>query len=105
MTADRPDGRWVYLDAGIYSGLVETIGEAIRYPVLTERAGEPVPTTLAGPTCDSADILNPSTPYLLPRTLQTGDRLILSATGAYVTTYSSVWFNGFEPLRQECLRR
>jgi ornithine decarboxylase len=54
---------------------------------------------IAGPTCDSADVLYEKTPYDLPLTLQVGDEVLIEATGAYTTTYASVAFNGFTPLR------
>ena len=54
---------------------------------------------LAGPTCDTADVLYERSPYSLPRDLEIGDRLEIAATGAYTTTYAAVAFNGFEPLR------
>ena len=56
------------------------------------------PCILAGPTCDSADVLYEKTPYNLPVTLSIGDEVLIEGTGAYTTTYSAVAFNGFEPL-------
>jgi ornithine decarboxylase len=38
-------------------------------------------------------------PYPLPVTLEIGDKLLIEGTGAYTSTYSSVAFNGFPPLR------
>ena len=64
------DQRWVYLDIGKFGGLAETMEEAIRYPILTDRDGDAKgPCVLAGPTCDSADVLYEKTPYDLPLTL------------------------------------
>jgi ornithine decarboxylase len=57
------------------------------------------PCVLAGPTCDSADVLYEKTPYPLPLSLTIGDEVLIEGTGAYTTTYSAVAFNGFEPLR------
>jgi ornithine decarboxylase len=37
--------------------------------------------------------------YPLPLTLAIGDRLYWFSTGAYTTSYSSVEFNGFPPLK------
>ncbi len=105
LVADRADGRWVYLDAGVFGGLAETLGEAIRYRIEAVREGAPftagtptVPVVLAGPTCDSVDVLYRHHRYALPADLRPGDRLRLHATGAYTTTYSSVGFNGLPPL-------
>jgi len=91
--------RWVYLNIGRFSGLAETEGEAIRYQFQTHRdADQTGPCILAGPTCDSADILYEKRPMLMPLSLVAGDRVLIRNTGAYTSTYSSICFNGFPPL-------
>ena len=96
---DRGGVRWVYLDAGVFTGLVETLGEAIRYRLTTSADGAPTgPCVLAGPTCDSADVLYQDRMVPLPITLAEGDEVRLLSAGAYTTCYSSVGFNGFDPL-------
>ncbi|WP_395695900.1 type III PLP-dependent enzyme [Nocardioides sp.] len=98
-TLVRGGTRWVFLDAGVFTGLVETLDEAIRYPLRTERDGGPTgPCVLAGPTCDSADVLYEQTMVDLPLDLVEGDRVWLESAGAYTTCYSTVGFNGFPPL-------
>ncbi|MHC5305650.1 type III PLP-dependent enzyme [Bartonella sp. LJL80] len=98
--ADNDNVRWVYLDVGKFNGLAETMDEAIRYPIETTRDHDVMePCVLAGPTCDSADVMYEKTPYPLPISLTVGDELLIHGTGAYTTTYASVAFNGFEPLR------
>jgi ornithine decarboxylase len=93
--------RWVYLDIGKFHGLAETIDESIRYPIRTARdRDETAPCVIAGPTCDSVDVLYEKNPYPLPVSLAIGDKVLIEATGAYTTTYSSVGFNGYPPLRQ-----
>jgi ornithine decarboxylase len=92
--------RWVYLDIGKFGGLAETMEEAIRYPIRTPRDGDvTAPCIIAGPTCDSADVLYEKQPYALPVSLEIGDKVLIEGTGAYTTTYSTVAFNGFPPLR------
>ncbi|MGA8411090.1 MAG: type III PLP-dependent enzyme [Xanthobacteraceae bacterium] len=92
--------RWVYLDIGKFGGLAETIDESIRYPIRTSRDGGKVaPCILAGPTCDSVDVLYEKEPYPLPVSLEIGDRVLIEGTGAYTSTYSTVAFNGFPPLK------
>jgi ornithine decarboxylase len=92
--------RWVYLDIGKFGGLAETMDESIRYPIRTPHEGEEVgPCVLAGPTCDSADVLYEKRPYDLPISLEIGDKVLIEGTGAYTATYASVGFNGFAPLR------
>ena len=98
--SEEDDVRWVYLDIGKFGGLAETMDESIRYPIRTPRDGDAMaPCVLAGPTCDSADVLYEKTPYPLPVSLEIGDRLLIEGTGAYTTTYSAVAFNGFLPLK------
>ena len=93
--------RWVYLDIGRFGGLAETENEAVRYNITTPHdGGSDGPVAIAGPTCDGADILYQRTPYRLPMALAAGDRVLLEATGAYVTTYASQRFNGFAPLAE-----
>ncbi len=92
--------RWVYLDIGKFGGLAETMDEAIRYPIRTPRDGDRVgPCVLAGPTCDSVDVMYEKQPYELPVSLEIGDKLLIEGTGAYTATYSAVAFNGFPPLK------
>jgi len=92
--------RWVYLDIGKFGGLAETMGESIRYPIKTPRdGGEVGPCVLAGPTCDSADVLYEKRPYDLPISLEIGDKVLIEGTGAYTATYAAVAFNGIAPLR------
>ncbi|MGD1935035.1 MAG: type III PLP-dependent enzyme [Candidatus Phaeomarinobacter sp.] len=98
---EDPDAtRWVYLDIGKFGGLAETMDEAIRYPIRTPHDGErTTPCVVAGPTCDSADVLYEKTPYDLPVSLTIGDEILIESTGAYTTTYASNGFNGFAPLK------
>ncbi|MGO3926708.1 type III PLP-dependent enzyme [Rhodopseudomonas pseudopalustris] len=98
--SEADDVRWVYLDIGKFGGLAETMDEAIRYPIRSRHDGaEMRPCVLAGPTCDSADVLYEKMPYPLPVTLEIGDKLLIEGTGAYTSTYSAVAFNGFPPLK------
>src|SRR3954463_16290193 len=98
--SEEDDVRWVYLDIGKFGGLAETMDESIRYPIKTPRDGaELAPCVLAGPTCDSADVLYEKQPYPLPVSLEIGDKLLIEGTGAYTATYASVAFNGFAPLK------
>ncbi|WP_025043405.1 type III PLP-dependent enzyme [Sulfitobacter geojensis] len=91
--------RWVYLDIGRFSGLAETEGEAIRYQLTTPHDGEETgPCVLAGPSCDSVDILYEKRPVQLPVSLRDGDKVMIRCCGAYTSSYSSVGFNGFPPL-------
>jgi ornithine decarboxylase len=97
---DEDETRWVYLDIGKFGGLAETMDESIRYPIRTDRDEDKrVPCVLAGPTCDSADVMYEKEPYMLPFSLEIGDKVLIEGAGAYTTTYSAVAFNGFPPLK------
>jgi len=91
--------RWVYLDIGKFGGLMETLDELIKYPIYTEKTGDAREVILAGPTCDSMDILYEKYKYLMPETLSVGDKVYFFTTGAYTQSYSSISFNGFPPLK------
>ena len=96
---ERAGVRWVFLDAGVFTGLVETLGEAIRYRLTTIGRRRPTgPCVLAGPTCDSTDVLYEERMVALPLSLTEGDEVRLLSAGAYTSCYSSVGFNGFAPL-------
>jgi len=94
--------RWVYLDTGKFNGLIETLNESIRYPIVTlneNEEAEEEEVIIAGPTCDSQDILYEDYKYLLPLDLNIGDKLYFLSAGAYTASYASVCFNGFPPIK------
>jgi len=101
--SDTDAKRWVYLDIGKFGGLAETMDEAIQYPIVSGRKGKAERVILAGPTCDSADVMYEKADYRLPIDLQEGDRLEIRSAGAYTTTYAAVAFNGFEPIKTYCV--
>jgi ornithine decarboxylase len=90
--AERGDATWVYIDAGVFNALTETI-EGLRYELRTERGGPLREVTLAGPSCDSVDV--PFKSELMPE-LSVGDRIYIMNAAAYTLSYAS-HFNGFEP--------
>jgi ornithine decarboxylase len=90
-TATRNGQHWMYWDAGVFGGIIETT-EGLRYTIYTERDGEPVAWNVAGPTCDSVDVVMRD--ELLPADLQEGDFIFIKNAGAYTTAYASN-FNGF----------
>ncbi|SLM15432.1 Orn/DAP/Arg decarboxylase 2 [uncultured spirochete] len=94
---------WVFLDIGKFGGLIETLDESIKYPIYFEGQGSVEEVILAGPTCDSMDILYERTPYFMPSSAKIGDRVYILTTGAYTQSYSSVYFNGFPPLKSYIL--
>ena len=96
--------RWVFLDIGKFGGLIETLDESIKYRFRTPHDGKPVGRViLAGPTCDSADILYEKSSYELPLDLKEGDRVEILSAGAYTHTYASICLNGLPSLRAYCI--
>ena len=95
--------RWIYFDVGKFNGLIETMDESIRYPIYSEKSGPTEEAILAGPTCDSMDILYEHGKYALPLALTEGDRVSILTTGAYAQSYFAVNFNGFPPLQMHIL--
>jgi ornithine decarboxylase len=94
------DRRWIYLDVGRFGGLAETQDEAIKYRISTPYdGGAAAPVVIAGPTCDSADIIYDKAGYQMPLALKVGDKVRILSTGAYTASYSAVNFNGFAPLK------
>ena len=92
--------RWIYLDVGKFNGLIETLDECIKYPLITTKDGDKEgDVIIAGPTCDSMDIMYENAKYRLPITLKQGDKVYWLSTGAYTSTYAAVAFNGFPPIK------
>jgi Diaminopimelate decarboxylase len=60
--------------------------------------GKAIDTIIAGPTCDSMDILYEKWTYAMPDSAKIADRVYIFTTGAYTQSFSSVYFNGFPPL-------
>ncbi|MBE7526139.1 MAG: type III PLP-dependent enzyme [Burkholderiales bacterium] len=90
-TATRNGKRWMYWDAGIFGGIIE-VSEGLRYEILTQRNGPRIPWSVAGPTCDSVDVLMHD--EMLPEDVQEDDFIFIPNAGAYTTSYASN-FNGF----------
>ncbi|MBF0458321.1 MAG: type III PLP-dependent enzyme [Nitrospirae bacterium] len=90
--ADRLDGRWLYIDAGVFNGLMESIG-GIKYTYVTETrstTGIKDNWTLAGPSCDSFDVIDKNVQLYEP---EVGDIILILSGGAYTISYASE-FNG-----------
>jgi ornithine decarboxylase len=90
-TATRSGKRWMHWDAGLFGGIIETT-EGLKYKLRTDRSGPDVAWNVAGPTCDSVDVVMRDEP--LPSDLQEGDFIYIRNAGAYTTAYAS-GFNGF----------
>lgn len=82
---------WYYLDEGVYGSFSGKMYDHADYPMYVNKSGERYTSVLAGPTCDSIDVLyeNISLPLL-----DIGDLIIFESMGSY-TTASASEFNGF----------
>lgn len=87
------DGRWwYYLDDGVYGSYSGQMFDHAKYPVdCLDWAGERFPSVLAGPTCDSIDVIDEN--IMLPE-LNEGDLVVGRMMGAY-TWASATEFNFF----------
>ncbi|MFM8516967.1 MAG: type III PLP-dependent enzyme, partial [Nevskiaceae bacterium] len=93
MGRARREGRWwYYLDDGLYGSYSGQLFDHARYPLESLKRGKGrEPAVLAGPTCDSIDVITEN--ILLPE-LDTGDLIVGRAMGAY-TWASASEFNFF----------
>jgi len=97
-TALRDGRTWHYLDDGVYGSYSNVLTEDVHPPILALREvldGGPdehsfESVTLAGPTCDSADVV--AHDYPMPP-LSVGDIVVSPMMGAY-TSVTSSRFNG-----------
>lgn len=87
--AQREEYKWIFLDIGVFNGVMETI-DGISYPVLSTGTGKKEKVVFCGPSCDAIDRLFEAE---IPEP-QINDRIYFSGTGAYTTVYASS-FNGF----------
>ncbi len=93
MGRAQRDGRWwYYLDDGLYGSYSGQLFDHARYPVTAlVPPGETFPSVLAGPTCDSIDVIDEA--LELPK-LDVGDLVMGGMMGAY-TWASASEFNFF----------
>jgi ornithine decarboxylase len=90
--AQREGHWWYYLDDGLYGSYSGQLYDHARYPVEALRnGGQRFPAVLAGPTCDSIDVIAEN--LMLPH-LKAGDLIVGRAMGAY-TWASASDFNFF----------
>ncbi len=97
MGQSERDGKtWYYLDDGLYGSFSGILFDHAHYPVdALNWEGERFPAVLAGPTCDSIDVI--SQDLMLPR-LENGDLIIGRMMGAY-TIATATEFNFFPKAR------
>ena len=90
IKAKRGDENWLYIDVGVFGGLMESIG-GIKYSYVVESRKPAKKWVVAGPSCDSFDVMDHD--VVLPEP-ELNDRIFILGSGAYTTSYASE-FNGF----------
>ncbi|MGB9715722.1 MAG: type III PLP-dependent enzyme [Thermodesulfovibrionales bacterium] len=91
--ARRSDEDWLYIDVGVFNGLMESIG-GIKYSYIVEsykHSRHKKRWTLAGPSCDSFDVIDKNVPLPEP---DINSLILILSSGAYTVSYASE-FNGF----------
>jgi ornithine decarboxylase len=83
------DGKvWYYLDDGLYSTFSGMLYDHCTYPVVTDREGDEKLSVLAGPTCDSFDVMYDG--LMIPEH-EVGDMFVFPVTGAYCSVSGSTF--------------
>ena len=95
--------RWIFLDVGKFNGLYEATDIKLQVQALDQqgalRGEEKSAAILAGPTCDSDDLLSPLTDaHQVSVDVDVQDYMLFPGTGAYSNSYTTMKFNGFSPL-------
>ena len=91
--ARRDNEDWLYIDVGVFNGLMESIG-GIKYSYIVEsckHTRHKKRWTIAGPSCDSFDVIDKNVSLPEPNV---GDLILILSSGAYTVSYASE-FNGF----------
>ncbi|MAM70396.1 MAG: hypothetical protein CMP91_04530 [Gammaproteobacteria bacterium] len=96
----------LYINDGVYGGLFDAASwVGTQYPVTAISSDRPFDGdmddyTLAGPTCDSLDMM--AGPFNLPADIGMGDWIVFNNVGAYSQTLRSD-FNGFGHADKVCI--
>jgi len=91
----RDGVKWYYIDDGLYGSFSGRLFDSCNYQILTNRNTKWEKAVLAGPTCDSFDVVYKD--CLMPP-LDIGDILMFPAMGAYCSVSASD-FNGLNRAR------
>ncbi|MCL4457490.1 MAG: type III PLP-dependent enzyme [Nitrospirae bacterium] len=86
----RGDENWLHIDVGVFNGLMESVG-GIKYTYVVGSRNDPMTWTIAGPSCDSFDVIDREVELPEP---EVGNRILILSSGAYTISYASE-FNGF----------
>jgi ornithine decarboxylase len=91
--ARRSDEDWLYIDVGVFNGLMESVG-GIKYSYIVEsykHTKSKKRWTIAGPSCDSFDVIDKNVALPEP---DISNLILILSSGAYTVSYASE-FNGF----------
>ncbi|MFZ1682807.1 MAG: type III PLP-dependent enzyme [Candidatus Zixiibacteriota bacterium] len=89
------DGKmWYYLDDGLYSTFSGIVYDHCQYPVVTNKHGNEQLSVLAGPTCDSFDVMYDG---LMVPEHEIGEMFVFPMTGAYCAVSGSDFNSLYRP--------
>lgn len=92
----RNNRNYYYLNDGVYADFSGIVFDNCKYEIKTLRRGQKFLSTVAGPTCDSFDVISQSEE--LPE-LDVGNVVYVRNIGAYSTASAVPSFNGFTPAK------
>jgi ornithine decarboxylase len=95
----RSGDTWYFIDEGLYGCFSGIMFDHVQYELLYENQDNPELTAciVAGPTCDSSDIVSKKD-HFLPD-LKIGDLLLAPTMGAYTHSTAAAFFNGLPPAK------
>jgi len=88
--AVRDGENWLYIDVGVFNGMMEVIGN-MNYIFKTNSRKKAKTWNIGGPSCDSMDVVAKN--VIMPEP-EIGDFVYILSTGAYTTVYAAP-FNGY----------
>jgi len=92
----RNNRNYYYLNDGVYADFSGIVFDNCKYELKTLRRGQKFLSTVAGPTCDSLDVISQSEE--LPE-LDVGNIVYVKNIGAYSSASAVPCFNGFAPAK------
>ena len=91
---ERGVNKLLFIDSGIYSGLLDAIIKGKKFKIIAEREMDAEELTALYMVCgDSPDIIDVLGEYELPMNLKVGDKLVILECGAYCSVLETNFCN------------